>query len=84
MASPAHEVEARRLALAVLLAAIDGRDEDLAALVAEAGRDELAVAVGGLAIAVGAALGEVPPERRAALRHGLAEHALDVAFRDGA
>jgi len=45
---------------------------------ADADRDTLLIAVGGLAIAVGAALGEVHPERRAALREALAGCALTM------
>jgi hypothetical protein len=75
----AQEAEARRVAVAVILAAIDGRDNDLPQLLADADRDTLVVAVGGLAIAVGAALGEVHPDRRAELREGLAGCALTMA-----
>jgi hypothetical protein len=74
-----HEADARRLATAVLLAAVDGRDQDLHQLLSDADRDVLAVAVGGLAIAVSAALGEVPPERRATIREGLSAWALEMA-----
>lgn len=72
-------VEARRTAVAVLLAALDGRGDDLAVLVDGATPEELALAVGGMAIAVGAMSGEVSPERRAAIREMLAGHALTVA-----
>ncbi len=79
MTDQARAAEARRLAVAAMLAAADGRDEDLHELLADADRDKLAVAVGGLALAVGAALGEVPPVRRAAVREHLATWALDLA-----
>lgn len=75
----AREADARRLAVAVLLAAVDGRDQDLPGLLADADGDTLAVAVGGMALAVAAAVGEVPPERRAAIREHLAAWALDMA-----
>lgn len=71
--------EARRLAVAALLLALDGRHTDLPELLADADRGTLVVVVGGLAIAVGAALGEVHPDRRAALREGLADCALTMA-----
>lgn len=74
-------MQARRTAVAVLLAALDGRSDDLCALLAVAGREELQLAVGGLAIAVGAMAGEVPPERRAEIREQMAAHALSVASR---
>lgn len=64
--------EAGRLAVAAMLAAVDGRQQDLHELLIEASQDTLAVAVGGLALAVGAAFAELRPERRAALREGLA------------
>jgi len=59
--------EARRVAVAAVLAAIDGRDQDLHDLLADADRDTLAIAIGGMALAVSAALGEVPLERRAVM-----------------
>jgi hypothetical protein len=68
----ARAAEARRLAVATMLAVIDGRDRDLHELLDDANRDTLAVAVGGLALAVGAAFSELAPERRVALRGGLA------------
>ena len=71
--------EARRAAVAVILAALDGRHDDLHILLADAGREELAIAVGGMALAVGAMSGELPPERRAEIREQLAHHALTVA-----
>lgn len=64
--------EARRLAVATMLAAVDGRDQDLHELLEDADRDALAVAVGGLALAVFAAFSELQPERRATLRGYLA------------
>jgi hypothetical protein len=79
VSAQAEAAEARRTAIAVLLAAIDGRDSDLHDLLADADCDTLAVAVGGMAIAVSAAFGEVPPGRRAALREYLAGCALDMA-----
>ena len=71
--------EARRVVTAVILAALDGRDDDLNFLLTAADRDTLAVAVGGMAIAVGAMSGELSPERRADLREMMAAHALTVA-----
>jgi hypothetical protein len=68
----ARAAEARRVAVAVILAAVDGRDQDLHELVADADRDMLAVAVGGMALAIVDALSEVPPERRAVIRQHLA------------
>jgi hypothetical protein len=75
----ASAAEARRLVVAVVLAAIDQRDEDLHELLADADREMMTVAVGGLAIAVGAVLGEVSPERRAEIREYLAGCALGMA-----
>jgi hypothetical protein len=75
----AQASEARRTALAVMLAVIDGRDSDLPQLLADADRDTLTIAVGGLAIAVGAALGELHPDRRAEIREYLAAWALRMA-----
>ena len=69
------------MAVAVVLAAVDGRDQDLHELLADADRDTLAIAVGGLALAVGQVLGEVPPERRAAWREQLSAWALNLAGR---
>ena len=71
-ASAASAAEARRVATAAMLAAVDGRDQDLHELLDDADRDTLAVAVGGLALAVGAAFSELRPKRRAALRGYLA------------
>jgi hypothetical protein len=70
---------ARRLVLGVMLAVLDGRDEDVHQLLAGADRDTLAVAVGGVLLLAGAVLGEVPPERRAAVREHLADRAVTVA-----
>jgi hypothetical protein len=70
--------DARRLAVAVLLAAVDGRDDDLHALLADADHAELAVAVAGLALAFGALMGEVPTDRRPVIRDYLAGRALDL------
>ena len=67
------------MAVAVMLAAIDGRDQDLCDLLAGADQAVLAIAVGGLALAVGAAFAELPPERRAEIRGGLADQALAMA-----
>jgi hypothetical protein len=78
--SAAHD--ARRLAVAVLLAAVDGRDDDLHALLAGADHAELAVAIGGLALAFGALMGEVPPDRRPLIRDYLAGRALDLVAWD--
>lgn len=69
------------MAVAVVLAAADGRDQDLHELLADADRDTLAIAVGGLALAVGQVLGEVSAERRAAIREQLAAWALNLAGR---
>ena len=71
--------EARRVAVAVILAALDGRDDDLCVLLADADWDVLALAVGGLALAVGAMAGELPPEKRAQIREMMARHALTMA-----
>jgi hypothetical protein len=79
--SKASAAEARRMAVAVVLAAADGRNQDLHQLLADADRDTLAIAVGGLALAVGAVLGEVPAERRAAIRGHLSAWALNLAGR---
>lgn len=81
MTGEARAAEARRLAVAVSLAAIDGRDQDLHELLADADRDMLAVAVGGLAIMASAVLGEVPAERRAAVREHMSAWALNLAGR---
>lgn len=64
--------EARHLALSTILAAVDGRDHDLHELVDDADRDSLAVAVGGLALAVSDVISVLSPGRRAALRGHLA------------
>ncbi len=53
MTGEAQSAGACRLAVAVLLAGVDGRDQDLPELLAGADRDTLAVAVRGLALAVG-------------------------------
>jgi hypothetical protein len=71
--------EARRLVLGVMLAVLDGRDDDVHQLLAGADRDMLAVAVGGVLLLAGAVLAEVPPERRAAVREHLANRAVTVA-----
>ena len=73
--------EARRVAVAVLLAALDGRDDDVAILLADASREVLAIAGAGLALAVGAMSGELTPERRAEIREMMGAHALTVAGR---
>jgi hypothetical protein len=70
---------ARRLVLGVMLAVLDGRDDDVHQLLAGADRDMLAVAVGGVLLLAGAVLGEVPLERRAAVREHLASRAVTVA-----
>ena len=79
MTDAARAAEVRRLAVAVMLAAVDGRDQDLHELLADADRDTLAIAVGGLALAVGGVLGEVPAERWAAIREELSAWALNLA-----
>ena len=61
------------------LAAIDGRDQDLHDLLADADRDTLEIAVGGLTLLVAAALAQVPPEREAEIRGWLADRALTIA-----
>ena len=79
MTDTAQEGEGGRVAVAVMLAAIDDRDDDLCALVAGADKDTLNVAVTGLALAVRLALSEAPADRRAFVRGYLAELALDAA-----
>jgi hypothetical protein len=74
-----HETEARRLAVAVMLAAIDQRDDDLTALLVNASREELQIAVGGLALAIGAVVGSEPPQKQAAIREHLAAQAMEMA-----
>jgi hypothetical protein len=77
----ADAAEVRGLAMGVILAAVDARDADMHVLLADADRETLSVAVGGLALAVSAVLGEVPEERRAVIREHLAGWALEAAAR---
>ena len=77
----ADAAEVRQLAIGVILAAVDRRDADMHALLADADGETLSVAVGGLALAVAAALGELPEERRAVIREYMASWALEVAAR---
>ena len=79
MTSEARAAEARRLVLGVSLAVLDGRDDDVHQLLADADRDMLAVAVGGVLLMAGAVLGELPAERRAAVREHLASRAVAMA-----
>lgn len=73
--------EARRVAVAVLLAALDGRNYDVAILLADASREVLAIAAAGLALATGAMASELTPERRSEIRTMMGAHALTVAGR---
>lgn len=63
----------------MMLAVLDGRDDDVHQLLADADRDMLAVAVGGVLLLAGAVVGEMPPERRAAVREHMASRAVTVA-----
>jgi len=78
-ASQAREAEARRLVTGVMLAVLDGRDDDVHQLLADADRDMLAVAVGGVLLLAGAALAEVPPKRRTDFREHMASRAVTMA-----
>jgi hypothetical protein len=73
--------EIRQLAVGVLIAAADNRVQDLAVLLAGADRDALMAAAGGLAIAVGCVLEELPEDRRVIIRQQFTSWALDVAVR---
>jgi hypothetical protein len=77
--SQAREAEARRLVTGVMLAILDGRDDDVHQLLEDAEPDMLRVAVGGVLLLAGAAVGEAPPERRAAIREYLASRAVTLA-----
>ena len=78
-----NATEVRQLAIGVLIAAADDRLEDVAVLLADADPMALAVAAGGLALAVGAVLAELPEERRAVLREQFGMLALGAAVREG-
>lgn len=75
--------EVRRFAIGVILAAADGRAEDMHLMLADADRDTLAVAVGGVAIALEHVLEELPAPRRAQLREQFGAWALEAATRTG-
>lgn len=71
--------DARRLAIAVMLAAVDQRDDDMHALLADADRAELAIAVGGLALMVAAVVEAVPSATRPSIREYLSARAMEMA-----
>jgi hypothetical protein len=81
VSSPDSSAEGRRVAVGAILAAIDGRDDDLYLLLAGADRDTLNVAVAGLAIVIRLALEEAPAKRRAFVRDYVAGCAIDAAAR---
>jgi hypothetical protein len=80
VSSRAQETEARRLAVAAMLSALDGRHTDIPALLADADHDTLVTAAGGLAILAATIARYGSPEWRAALREQLADCAMTIAI----
>jgi hypothetical protein len=72
-------VEARQLAVAAMLAALDERQADIPALLAGADHETLVVAAGGLAILAATIAQTAPAEWQATLRGQLADCALSMA-----
>ena len=79
MSSRAREAEGRRVAVAAMIAALDGRHTDIPALLAGADHETLAIAAGGLAILAGTIAQTAPPEWQATLREQLAGCAMTMA-----
>ena len=77
-------IEVRQLAVATMAAAADGRLADIPVILADATREELILAAGGLAIAVGCVLDTLPAQQRAAAREQYSRWALDLAARTAA
>jgi hypothetical protein len=79
VSSRAQEAEARRLAVAAMLAALDGRGTDIPALLADADHDTLVTAAGGLAILAATIAHTASAEWQATLREQLADVAMTMA-----
>jgi hypothetical protein len=78
MADPVHEVDGRRVALAAMLIALDGREKELPDLLAEADRETLIIAIGGVGIMVSTLVQVVPAEVQAEVRERLVASALEM------
>ncbi len=72
MVTGAQAAEARRLAVAAMLLALDDRHRDIPILLADTDQETLVVATGGLAILAATIVQTAPAEAQSALRADLA------------